>query len=76
MVIKAVVYRKGGKRRFGKGFSREELRAVGLSFKEALALKIPIDKRRKTSHKENIETLKNYLAQSPRTLNKAKNIPK
>lgn len=64
MAIKAIVYRKGGKKRFGKGFSREELRAIGLSFKEALALRIPIDKRRKTSHKENIEILKNYLAQA------------
>jgi len=63
MAIKAVVYRKGGKKRFGKGFSKEELKAVGLSFKEALALKIPIDKRRRTSHKENIDALKSYLAQ-------------
>ncbi len=63
MTIKAIVYRKRGKKRFGKGFSRGELKAVGLSFKEALTLKIPIDMRRRTSHEENIKALKNYLAQ-------------
>jgi len=61
-MIKAIVYRRMGKR-FGKGFSREELKAVGLSFKEALKIGIPIDVRRRTARKENIDTLKNYLAQ-------------
>lgn len=40
MMLNAIVYRRGRKRA-GKGFSREELKAVGLSLKEALALKIP-----------------------------------
>lgn len=62
MIIKAIVYRKSGKR-FGKGFSREELKAVGLSIKKALVLKIPVDVKRKTRHEENIEALRNYLDQ-------------
>jgi ribosomal protein L13E len=61
-MIKAIVYRRRGAR-FGKGFSREEIKAVGLSVKEALALKIPVDIRRKTRHYENIEALKLYLNQ-------------
>jgi len=46
--------------RKGKGFSREELKEVGLSFRQALKLGIPIDSRRSTKHKENIEMLKTY----------------
>jgi large subunit ribosomal protein L13e len=61
-MIKAIVYRKTGKR-FGKGFSKEELKAVGLSFKEALKIGIPVDVRRRTAHKENIDALKSYLDQ-------------
>lgn len=66
-MIKAIVYGKRG-RRCGKGFSREELKAVGLSVKEALSLKIPVDIRRKTRHDENIEVLKHQLNQSSEDL--------
>lgn len=61
-VVKAIVYR-GMRKRVGKGFSKGELKAVNLSFKEALKLGLPIDIRRRTVHEENIETLKNYLTQ-------------
>lgn len=57
MKITATVYSRG-KKRIGKGFSREELKAVNLTAEEALKLKIPVDKRRKTRHEENIEILK------------------
>lgn len=62
-MIRAIVHRKKG-RRCGKGFSREELKAVGLSVKEALSLKIPVDIRRKTRHDENIQALKRHLNQA------------
>jgi len=42
----------------GKGFSREELKEVGLSLKQAIKLKIPVDKRRKTKYEENVKILK------------------
>jgi len=60
MTIQAVVKRKR-KARKGKGFSREELREVGLSLGEALKQKIPIDTRRSTKHEENVEMLKTAL---------------
>ena len=47
--------------RRGRGFSKGELEAVGLDFKKALKMGIPIDKRRKTVHEWNIEILKKYL---------------
>lgn len=60
MSIRAVVYR-GRRKRFGKGFSVGELKAAGLSVREALALKIPVDVRRQTSHEENIRVLREYI---------------
>ena len=48
-------------KRIGRGFSKGELEAVGLTFKEALRLGIPIDRRRRTTHEWNIEILKEYL---------------
>jgi len=47
--------------REGRGFSRNELLQVGLSFGEALRLGIPIDKRRNTVYEENVTTLKNWV---------------
>jgi len=59
--IKPIIFKKGGKKRCGKGFSREELKKVRLSLREALKLSIPIDSRRKTIHEENVNTIKNFL---------------
>ena len=60
MSIEVVVRRKGKKRR-GKGFSQDELSELDLSFKQALGLGIRIDTRRRSKHKENVETLKKRL---------------
>lgn len=61
MDIYAVVKRER-KSRKGKGFSREELMEVGLSFKEALKLRISIDTRRSTKYNENVKALNTYLS--------------
>ena len=57
--IKAIVIGGKNKKRKGKGFSLKELKEANLDIKKAKAFKIPIDKRRKSAHKENIEFLKN-----------------
>jgi ribosomal protein L13E len=49
-LIKPIIFKKGGKKRCGKGFSRE-----------AVKLSIPIDSRRKTIHEENVNTIKRFL---------------
>lgn len=59
--IKPMVFKKGGKQRYGKGFSREELKNAGLCLKEALRLGIPVDSRRRTVHEENINVIKKFL---------------
>ncbi len=50
-----------GRVREGKGFSGEELKAVELTPRRARSLGIPYDCRRKTSHEENVEALKEYV---------------
>ena len=60
MSIRAVVKKKR-KTRWGKGFSQDELSEVGLGFKQALRLGVPIDARRRSKHKENVETLRKHL---------------
>jgi len=61
MKTRPIVQKKNGKTREGKGFSKGELREVGVDFKQALRLTIPIDLRRKTKHEDNVKTLKQYL---------------
>ncbi|MFN3622295.1 MAG: ribosomal protein L13e [Nitrososphaerales archaeon] len=60
---KAVVFRRHRTliKRSGKGFSISELKAVGLSLKQALNLKLKVDKRRTTTHEWNVKALKQYL---------------
>ena len=70
MEVYAVVHRQR-KSRKGKGFSRGELKEVGLSLKQALKLRIQIDARRSSKHGENVKTLKTYLSKevpTPETL--------
>ncbi len=59
--VKPVVFKKGEKQRVGKGFSLGELKEAKLNLKKALKLGIPVDHRRRTTHEENIKTLKDFL---------------
>ncbi len=61
MKITAVVFKKNGKPKEGRGFSKEELKKSALDFKKALRLGIPVDLKRNTLHEENVEALKEYL---------------
>jgi len=57
----ATVAKKSGKIRKSRGFSREELKEVGLDFSQALRLHLRVDTRRKTKRAENVKTLKHLL---------------
>jgi large subunit ribosomal protein L13e len=61
IAIKPTVFKKDGKQRHGKGFSREELKKAGLDLQEALKLGIPVDSRRTTVHEENISVIRGFL---------------
>lgn len=55
------VIKKGGKQRFGKGFSCGELEKAEITLNEVRKSGIPIDFRRRTVHEENVEALKTFL---------------
>jgi len=55
--IQAIVKCRRGKRK-GKGFSRNEITKAGMTMKDVKNLHIPYDKRRKTLHSWNVESLK------------------
>lgn len=61
MSLQATVAKEFSKTRKGRGFSKGELREVGLDFHQALKLRLPIDKRRKTKRAENVKALKQFL---------------
>ena len=58
--IKPAITAQSGKARQGKGFSPDELKEAGLNAGDARNLKIPVDRKRRSSHEENIEALKSY----------------
>ena len=60
--IKPQILKHDGKRRKGRGFSREELKKAGLNLQEARRIEVPIDFRRPTVHDENVEIVKAYAA--------------
>jgi len=59
--IKPIINKKDGKQRGGRGFSTGELEKAGLNLAEAKRMEIPVDKRRKTSHDQNVEAVKAYV---------------
>jgi predicted flap endonuclease-1-like 5' DNA nuclease len=68
--VNAIVYSSTTKPKLrkGRGFSPEEIRKAGLTLHEVKTQGIPIDKRRKTAHSLNIQTLKkNYATVIPLT---------
>jgi len=50
--------------REGRGFSIAEIQAAGLNAGEAQILGVPVDLRRKSSHEENVEILKDFATQA------------
>lgn len=68
---KPKVFKKDGKQRSGKGFSRGELKKAGVSLKEGLRLGISVDPRRRTAHKENVEVI-NALLKDRKAQSKSK----
>ena len=69
------VFKTDGKQRFGRGFSREELKKAGSSLKEAVKLGLPVDGKRKTVHDQNVAAAKTSL-QEMRPAPKPKPAPK
>ena len=66
-MVSSQVYKPGTRKRekrVGRGFSVGELKAAGITLDTARRLGIYIDKRRKSVHEENVETLKKLLEEA------------
>ncbi len=59
--IHPVVFSRIGRRQKGRGFSRGELRLVGLTAWSAQRIGLSVDLRRSSTHEENVAVLKAYL---------------
>ena len=57
----ALIKRQGGGYRRGKGFSCGELHAAGLTDAEAMHRSIPIDRRRRSAHPDNIHMIERLI---------------
>jgi ribosomal protein L13E len=73
--IKPKILKPDGKQRSGRGFSPEELKKAGIDSAEAKRLKLPVDRRRKTAHDQNVEAIKAY-AEKKKAETKPKPKPK
>ena len=60
MDVWAIVQRRNRIRK-AKGFSRAELKEVDMDPRSAMKLGLPVDSRRRSKHKENVELLRRYL---------------
>lgn len=58
------IVKRGSRVRAGKGFSIDELKEAGLNPGEARHLGVPVDQRRSTSYSENVEGLKEWVAEA------------
>ena len=56
--IKAVITKRTKKQSTGKGFSPNELKGAGVNMQQARQIGLPVDIKRKSSHDENIATIK------------------
>ena len=59
--VRPKVFKRDGRERVGRGFSREELKKAGSSLKEAVRLGLLVDNKRKTSHDGNVEAAKAFI---------------
>lgn len=63
--IKALITLQNGKQRPGKGFSPDEIKEAGLNAADARRLCLPVDRKRKTCHDENIANIKSHFKAAP-----------
>jgi ribosomal protein L13E len=61
--IKPTITKQNGKQKPGKGFSPNELKQAGINKQQAKQIGLPIDLKRKSTHDENVETIKAHAQQ-------------
>jgi len=63
--IKPIIIKPDGSQRPGKGFSPDEVKEAGLNTADARRLRLPVDRKRKTCHDENIANIKSHFKNAP-----------
>jgi ribosomal protein L13E len=63
--IKPIIIKPDGSQRPGKGFSPDEVKEAGLNAADARRICIPVDRKRKTCHDENIANIKSHFKDAP-----------
>ena len=58
------IVKRGTRVKTGKGFSIDEVKEAGVNVGEARHLGVPVDQRRSTSYPENVEALKEWIAEA------------
>lgn len=61
--IKPIIVKQNGKLKRGRGFSPNEIKEAGISKQQAQQMGLPLDMRRKTSHEQNVASIKEHLPQ-------------
>ncbi len=61
--IKPTITKQNGKQSIGKGFSPNELKEAGINNQLAKQIGLPVDRKRKSTHDENIQTVKAHAQQ-------------
>jgi len=59
--VKPTITIQKGKKKQGKGFSINELKAAGISKQQARQAGLAVDIRRKSTHDENVDTIKTHV---------------
>jgi large subunit ribosomal protein L13e len=63
--LKIAVVGQNGKQRAGRGFSPDEIKEAGIDAGKARELGVRIDRKRKSSHEENVKALQAHLKKAP-----------
>lgn len=58
--IKPTIIKRNGKQKLGKGFSPDEIKQAGISIQKAKQMSLPVDKKRKSIHDDNVKSLKEH----------------
>jgi large subunit ribosomal protein L13e len=56
--IKPTITKQNGRQSVGKGFSPNELKEAGVNKQQAKQIGLPLDIKRKSTHKENVDCIK------------------
>ena len=62
--IKPTITKQNGKSSVGKGFSPNELKEAGVNKQLARQIGLPVDIKRKSTHQENVQSVKAHAQQA------------